>query len=98
MHPFWPLDNRWFYGDAVFIVEPWLMIALAGICLGGSTRNVARGLLVLIVAGLLVVVWGQARGPGGLVSLPSRGHRRVLGQHQPLPGCLGVPPAQPPAA
>lgn len=24
VHPFWPLDNRWFYGDAVFIVEPLL--------------------------------------------------------------------------
>jgi inner membrane protein len=22
VHPFWPLDNRWYYGDAVFIVEP----------------------------------------------------------------------------
>ena len=22
VHPFWPLDNRWFYGDSVFIVEP----------------------------------------------------------------------------
>ena len=23
VHPFWPFDNRWFHGDAVFIVEPW---------------------------------------------------------------------------
>ncbi|MFO0569544.1 MAG: metal-dependent hydrolase [Polyangiaceae bacterium] len=22
VHPFWPVDNRWFYGDRVFIVEP----------------------------------------------------------------------------
>ena len=22
VHPFWPLDNRWLYGDSVFIVEP----------------------------------------------------------------------------
>ncbi|MDY6946837.1 MAG: metal-dependent hydrolase, partial [Pseudomonadota bacterium] len=22
VHPFWPLDNRWFYGDSVFIIEP----------------------------------------------------------------------------
>jgi inner membrane protein len=22
VHPFWPFDNRWYYGDAVFIVEP----------------------------------------------------------------------------
>lgn len=30
VHPFWPIDNRWFYGDAVFIVEPWLWIAALG--------------------------------------------------------------------
>ncbi|MEW6057853.1 MAG: metal-dependent hydrolase [Bdellovibrionota bacterium] len=28
VHPFWPFDNRWFYGDSVFIVEPWLWISL----------------------------------------------------------------------
>ncbi|MBC7897323.1 MAG: metal-dependent hydrolase [Cytophagaceae bacterium] len=27
VHPWWPLDNRWFYGDAVFIIEPWLFVA-----------------------------------------------------------------------
>ncbi len=26
VHPFWPFDNRWYYGDAIFIVEPWLMV------------------------------------------------------------------------
>jgi inner membrane protein len=29
VHPFWPLDARWFYGDSIFIIEPlWLAIAL----------------------------------------------------------------------
>ncbi|MEO7083998.1 MAG: metal-dependent hydrolase [Gemmatimonadaceae bacterium] len=28
IHPFWPFDNRWFYGDAIFIVEPWLWVIL----------------------------------------------------------------------
>lgn len=22
VHPFWPFDNSWFYGDAIFIIEP----------------------------------------------------------------------------
>ena len=22
VHPFWPLDNRWYYGDAIYILEP----------------------------------------------------------------------------
>lgn len=28
VHPFWPLDNRWFYGDAIYIIEPWLWLLL----------------------------------------------------------------------
>ncbi|HVW68691.1 MAG TPA: metal-dependent hydrolase [Steroidobacteraceae bacterium] len=29
VHPFWPLENRWFYGDSVFIVEPLYWAAAA---------------------------------------------------------------------
>ena len=29
VHPFWPFNNQWFYGDAVFIVEPLYWIAAA---------------------------------------------------------------------
>jgi inner membrane protein len=29
VHPFWPFNDRWFYGDAVFIVEPLYWIAAA---------------------------------------------------------------------
>ena len=29
VHPFWPLSNRWFYGDSVFITEPLLWAACA---------------------------------------------------------------------
>jgi inner membrane protein len=29
VHPFWPFDNRWYYGDAVFIVEPLFWAACA---------------------------------------------------------------------
>jgi inner membrane protein len=29
VHPFWPLFDRWFYGDAVFIAEPLLWAACA---------------------------------------------------------------------
>ena len=28
VHPFWPWENRWHYGDTLFIVEPWLWVAL----------------------------------------------------------------------
>jgi inner membrane protein len=29
VHPFWPFNNEWFYGDSVFIVEPLYWIAAA---------------------------------------------------------------------
>ena len=28
VHPYWPLDNRWYFGDAIFISEPWLLAVL----------------------------------------------------------------------
>jgi inner membrane protein len=28
LHPWWPLDARWFYGDMVFIVEPLFWVAI----------------------------------------------------------------------
>ena len=27
VHPFWPFDARWYYGDLIFIVEPVFWIA-----------------------------------------------------------------------
>lgn len=35
-----PFDGRWFYGDAVFIVDPWLWLILGGaVCLARSGRG-----------------------------------------------------------
>jgi inner membrane protein len=67
VHPFWPLDDRWFYGDAIFIVEPWLLITLAGISFGTTRRRLARGALLLILAGLLFIAWRQALAPNALL-------------------------------
>lgn len=57
VHPFWPLDDRWYYGDAIFIVEPWLIVALAGVALGARQTKAARGALWFIVLGLLAIAW-----------------------------------------
>ncbi len=29
VHPFWPINNEWFYGDALYIIEPLLWITVA---------------------------------------------------------------------
>ena len=38
-----PFSGRWFYGDTLFIVDPWLWLALAvGVLLSRSARGTAR--------------------------------------------------------
>jgi inner membrane protein len=57
VHPFWPVNDGWFYGDAIFIVDPWLIIILSGMAMGAATRWILRGLLGLGLAGLLALAW-----------------------------------------
>jgi inner membrane protein len=52
VHPFWPLDNRWYYGDAIYILEPWLWILL-GVPIAANARSTPRRLV--IAAGLLAL-------------------------------------------
>ncbi len=34
-----PFDNRWFYGDALFIIDPWLWLGLGGAIFLGHSRG-----------------------------------------------------------
>ncbi len=51
VHPFWPFDARWYYGDLVFIVEPVFWIAF-GVPLAAMVRRrwLRRAWLALMVA------------------------------------------------
>ena len=42
VHAFWPFDNRWQYGDAVFIVEPWLWIVAVPALVLATTSRIGR--------------------------------------------------------
>jgi inner membrane protein len=57
VHPFWPVDNRWRYGDAVYIVEPWFWAVAVPTLVAASTRPAARVLLSLILAAGLALAW-----------------------------------------
>jgi inner membrane protein len=48
VHPFWPLDNHWYYGDAVFIVEPLLWASSAPLLFTLRSR-VTRALVALVL-------------------------------------------------
>jgi inner membrane protein len=53
-----PFDGRWFYGDTLFIVDPWFwLLAAAGAVLArsGSARAVAGWLLLAALASWLVI-------------------------------------------
>lgn len=54
-----PFSNTWFYGDAVFIIDPWLWLTLGlGTLLAGKRRRwpagAALGLATLYIAAMLV--------------------------------------------
>ena len=49
VHPFWPLFDRWFYGDAVFIAEPLLWAACAPLAFTFRSK-LARCIVVAVLA------------------------------------------------
>lgn len=52
VHPFWPIDNRWFYGDSVFIIEPLLWAACAPLAFIFKTHVARFAVLLLMVAAI----------------------------------------------
>lgn len=84
-----PFDGTWFYGDSVFIVDPWLWLVLAvGWSLAGRTvaGRPAYARWALGVAGLYIVV---------MVGVTVAGRRvaeRELGLDRAGPGQLQVAP------
>ena len=61
-----PFDGRWFYGDTLFIIDPWFwLLAAAGVVLArsGSARGIA-GWLLLAAAATWLVVTTELVGPG----------------------------------
>jgi inner membrane protein len=50
-----PLDWRWWYGDAVFIIDPWMWLTLGvGVWLGRRLRAVRPAQIALVIAVLYV--------------------------------------------
>ena len=54
-HLFYPFSARWIYGDAVFVLEPWLWV-IFGATLALNARHLWRGLVALLALGPLVAL------------------------------------------
>ena len=57
IHPFWPIVNSWYYGDAVFIVEPWLWIVSIPALYLFYRPRAARAILAILLGIILVASW-----------------------------------------
>lgn len=57
VHPLWPVSSRWFYGDSVFIVEPWFWVAAVPPLIFAAQRRLTRVGLALVLLGGLGLAW-----------------------------------------
>lgn len=54
IHPFYPFDTRWFYGDMVFIVEPWYWVVFGVPLIMTMPRRTARATALLLFGAVLL--------------------------------------------
>jgi inner membrane protein len=65
-----PFDSRWFYGDALFIIDPWVWLALGGVVfLGWSQRaaSLAGWMVFWALASYLVLTNPQVPVPARVI-------------------------------
>jgi inner membrane protein len=60
VHPFWPWDAHWYYGDAVFIVEPWLWVAAIPPLVLGERSRTGRVVLGGLLLAILAAAWATS--------------------------------------
>jgi inner membrane protein len=63
VHPFYPLDPRWYYGDAVFIVEPCLWILLGSAVVPSLRSRPLKWLIAFVMAGVPLYAAGAGLMP-----------------------------------
>ncbi|MEO8564037.1 MAG: metal-dependent hydrolase [bacterium] len=57
VHPFWPFDSHWIYGDAIFIADPWIWLVLA-VSAALNTMRPRGGALLGAALALLIAAAG----------------------------------------
>lgn len=57
VHPFAPFSNRWFYGDAIFIIEPLIWFALLPLAFSQASSRFGRIAPPILWVGMLALLW-----------------------------------------
>jgi inner membrane protein len=64
-----PFSGRWFYGDSLFIVDPWLWILFGtAVVVGGRNRVRAARILIAVAAAYILIMMGSARAAKSIVA------------------------------
>jgi inner membrane protein len=82
VHPFFPLDNRWFYGDAIFIIEPLFFAALLPLLILDGQTRFGRGAGFLFALAILAFVWGVSLVPLACALVATLALAAALGSHR----------------
>lgn len=70
VHLLWPVDDRWSYGDSVFIVEPWFWVVAVPLLVASTPSRAARVFLSLVLIIGLALAWRVALvSPGAATAL-----------------------------
>ena len=73
VHPFWPVYNGWFYGDILFILEPWIWALFLPWIFYGLKNRWGRGLCLLLLALMLTLAWTNKMVPTAIALALSLG-------------------------
>jgi inner membrane protein len=60
VRPLLPFSRRWFYGDIIFVVDPWIWLILGSAVVWLTTTSRGRGLFWLLVGVVLALVMALA--------------------------------------
>ena len=74
VHPFHPVDSTWYFGDAVFIFEPWLWVVL-----GIAAAWNARGRLPSLMAWVPILILPIALAWMGIIPLDAAAAVGIVG-------------------